>query len=70
MDISIFRVSSEYYDKAWLVRSKSKKTAIKTVRVMTEEQKWHLDAQDDEKIRFEVEKVLEKSDEPTDVQDI
>lgn len=65
----IFRVSSEFYDRAWLVNTKNKRKAIKLVREYTESLCWHK-SYPDEKRDFEVEQILEKEDVFCEISDL
>lgn len=65
----IFRVSSEFYDMAWFIRTSSKKRAIKLVTVMTEELGWHLEFLDEPR-DWECEEVFTKKDEIIESKDL
>lgn len=58
----MIRVSSETYDKAWLVNTTSKKRAIKLVKELTESYGWHLDFPE-EKRKWSAEELFTKNGE-------
>ena len=66
---NIYRISSEFYDKAWLVTAVNKVKALKLVKDMIEELGWHL-SYPEEKRDFEVERVLDRHGLIVETQDL
>lgn len=65
----VYRVSSECYDKAWLVTAINSKKAIETIKDYTESLGWHL-SYPGEKRAWNVERVLDRNGIVWETQDI
>jgi hypothetical protein len=65
----MFRVSCEFYDKAWYTRANNKEDAIMFVKDMTEELGWHK-SYPDEKRDWDVEEFSISEGECIESQDM
>jgi len=63
----IFRVSSEYYDKAWYVQTYDKDNAISLVKELTEALEWR---REDEEPDFDAEERFTEEDEIIEWEDM